>query len=37
MKDGIARVPEEPGLGIEVDETALAKYAKGGWKTIALS
>jgi hypothetical protein len=24
--DGHARVPEAPGLGIEIDETALAKY-----------
>jgi L-alanine-DL-glutamate epimerase-like enolase superfamily enzyme len=35
MKDGIARVPEEPGLGIEVDEAALGKYAKGPWEAVS--
>jgi L-alanine-DL-glutamate epimerase-like enolase superfamily enzyme len=34
VKNGIARVPEEPGLGIEVDEQALGKFARGGWKTV---
>jgi o-succinylbenzoate synthase len=35
VKDGVARVPEEPGLGIEVDEAALARYAQGGWTAVA--
>lgn len=34
VQDGVARVPEEPGLGIEVDEAALARYAQGGWTAI---
>lgn len=27
IQDGYARVPQEPGLGIQVDEAALARYA----------
>jgi L-alanine-DL-glutamate epimerase-like enolase superfamily enzyme len=34
IKDGTARVPERPGLGIEVDEAALERYAQGEWKSI---
>lgn len=34
IEDGFARVPDGPGLGIEVDEAALARYAHGPWTTI---
>ena len=34
IKDGMALVPEGPGLGIEVDENALARYAQGEWKSV---
>ena len=27
IRDGFARVPTKPGLGIEVDEAVVAKYA----------
>lgn len=35
VKDGTARVPEGPGLGIEVDEAALGHYARSEWISIA--
>ena len=34
IEDGYAHVPQGPGLGIEVDETALARYAHGPWTQI---
>lgn len=34
LKDGFAHVPEEPGLGIEVDEAVIAKYAQGKWQSF---
>lgn len=34
IKDGMAHVPEGPGLGIEVDEVALGRYAQGPWIPI---
>lgn len=34
LKHGSARVPEEPGLGIEVDEAALLRYAPEGWHVV---
>lgn len=29
IKDGVARLPQSPGLGIEVDKNALGKYSAG--------
>lgn len=34
MKDGAMRVPEGPGLGVEVDEAALARYANEDWRSV---
>ncbi len=34
IKDGFAHVPDGPGLGIEVDEAALARYADGPWTAV---
>ncbi|MDN5927584.1 MAG: mandelate racemase/muconate lactonizing enzyme family protein [Hyphomicrobiales bacterium] len=34
VADGFADVPQGPGLGIEVDEDAIAKYASGSWKSV---
>ena len=35
IENGFMHVPEEPGLGIEVDEAAIAKYGQGDWKSIS--
>jgi L-alanine-DL-glutamate epimerase-like enolase superfamily enzyme len=35
IENGFVHVPEEPGLGIEVDEAAIAKYGQGDWKSIS--
>lgn len=34
VRDGTAHVPEGPGLGIEVDEAALERYARGAWRSV---
>jgi L-alanine-DL-glutamate epimerase-like enolase superfamily enzyme len=37
MEDGCLVVPTGPGLGVELDEGAVAKYRVGDLETIALS
>lgn len=34
IERGFAHVPDGPGLGIDVDEDALARFAQGPWTTI---
>lgn len=34
VKDGMARVPDGPGLGIDVDEEALGRYTTDRWKSF---
>jgi L-alanine-DL-glutamate epimerase-like enolase superfamily enzyme len=33
--DGLLRVPARPGLGAEIDEVAVARWAVGGWKAVS--
>ena len=34
--DGLLRVPARPGLGAEIDEVAVARWAVGGWKSSVM-